>query len=116
MEGFNNSHNWSFGCLMYSSAIAYVAITLVTLTAQTLFACQQGHKHCGQQHRTGQTEMVNTYAAPKPSMPITASFFFKGSCTLRTIGTGRNKIAQSATTSVKSNERNMGTVSTHEFP
>lgn len=107
-----HSHMTSFGCLTYSSAIAKVAITLVTLTAHTLIFVSQSHRHS----LIKQGVHNETYAAPNPSMPITASFFLKGSCTLRTIGIGSNNIAQSAMTSVKSNERNMGTVCTHEFP
>lgn len=106
-----HSHITSFGCLTYSSAMAKVAITLVTLTAHTLICVSQSQTQCIQKGLHNET-----YAAPNPSMPITASFFLKGSCTLRTIGTGSNNIAQSAMTSVKSNARNMGTVCTHELP
>lgn len=79
-------------------------------------SCQSTHNQ-HYQFQPGQGRRHNnTYAAPNPSMPITASFFLYGSWILRTIGTGNINIAQSATTSVKSSERNMGTVCTHEFP
>lgn len=51
-----------------------------------------------------------TYAAPNISIPITASFRFKGSCTLMTIGTGKKRMTTSAITSVYNKERNIGTV------
>lgn len=77
--------------MTYSFAIEYVATTRVMLTAQTLF---------DQLRLKSTTFCVNTDAAPRPSIAMTASFFFVSIFMLITIGIGRMRMAMSAITSV----------------